>query len=269
VDTEASAKKQALQDVFDRAASTYGGIRYFPLLGQWLVDMAQIPNGAQVLDVACGRGAVLFPAAQQVGPLGQAIGIDLSEGMVQKTDAVIRQLGLTQAKVYQMDAESLQFSDAWFDHILCGFSLQFFPHLEQTLSEFQRILKPKGQVAVTTWGEEDSRWSWYDDLCMAYQAVLKLGSQSLAKREDLFAWFSRAGFVNIQIITKEMDMIYANEDEWWTMQWSISGRAGLERLEPRRLEQFKAEVFDRMQALRQADGFHDRLQAHFTLAIKP
>jgi hypothetical protein len=63
-------------------------------------------------------------------------------------------------------------------------------------------------------------------------------------------------------------MVYANEDEWWTMQWSISGRAGLERLEPGRLEAFKAEVVERMQPLRQADGFHDRLQAHCTIAIK-
>jgi hypothetical protein len=42
---EPSAKKQALQGVFDRSASTYGSIRYFPLLGQWLVEMAQIPGG--------------------------------------------------------------------------------------------------------------------------------------------------------------------------------------------------------------------------------
>jgi len=269
VDIEASAKKQALQGVFDRAASTYGGLRYFPLLGQWLVDVAQIPSGVQVLDVACGRGAVLFPAAQQVGPHGQVIGIDLSEGMVQETRVVLHRLGLTQAKVLQMDAEQLEFPDASFDYVLCGFSLQFFPHLEHTLSEFHRVLKPTGQVAVTTWGEEDQRWSWYGDLRTAYQAVVKLGSQSLDKRDDLFARFSRAGFTNIQIITRELDMIYVDEEEWWTMQWSISGRAGLERLEPKRLGQFKAEVFERMQALRQADGFHDQLQAHCTIAKFP
>ena len=154
-------------------------------------------------------------------------------------------------------------------HVLCGFALQFFPHLEQTLSEFHRVLKPTGQVAVTTWGEEDSRWSWYDNLRTAYQAVAKLGSQSLDKREELLARFSRAGFAKIQITTKEMDMIYADEEEWWATQWSISGRAGLERLEQRRLEQFKAEALDRLQALKQVDGFHHRLQAHVTLAVKP
>ncbi len=269
MDGEASTKKQALQAVFDRAAVTYGDIRYFPPFGQWLVETAQVPIGASVLDVACGRGAVLFPAAEQVGASGQVIGIDLSEGMVQETSVVIQQLGLRQAKTQQMDAEKLQFPDAFFDYVLCGFSLQFFPHLQQTLSEFRRVLKPKGRVAVTTWGEEDSSWGWFDDLRAAYQAVVKLSSQSLDTREALLTQFGQAGFVNIQISTTEMDVVYDTEDEWWNMQWSISGRAGLERLEPKRLEQFKAEVFERMQALRQADGFHDRLQAHCTLAEKP
>ena len=52
------------------------------------------------------------------------------------------------------------------------------------------------------------------------------------------------------------------------MQWSLSARAGLERLEPGRLAELKADVFARMQALRQADGFHDRLLAHCAIAVK-
>ena len=267
-DREALARKQAVQGVFDRAATTYGSVRYFPLLGQWLVEMAQIPGGAHVLDVACGQGAVLVPVAHQVGPGGRVIGIDLSERMVQETAGLLHHLDLTQARVLQMDAEQLEFPDATFDFVVCGFSLQFFPHLEQALSEVRRVLKPAGQIAATTWADRDPRWNWYDDLRKAYQAVVKLSSPGLDRREELLGWFSRAGFANIQIATKELDMVYADEDEWWTMQWSISGRAGLERLEPGRLEAFKAEVHERMQTLRQADGFHDRLQAHCTIAVK-
>ena len=268
MDSEAFTKKQTLQGVFDRAASTYGGIRYFPFFGQWLVDQAQIPAGAHVLDLACGRGAVLFPAARRVGPRGRVVGIDLAGGMVQETGAAIAAEGLDQAKVLQMDAERLEFPDTSFDFVLCGFALQFLPDLDRALSEFRRVLKPAGQAAVTTWGEDDPRWSWYDDLRLANEAVVKLASQSLNKREDLFDRFGRAGFTNIQIDTKEVEMIFVDEEEWWTAQWSISGRAGLERLAPKRLEQFKAEVFERMQALRQPDGFPDRLQAHCTMAVK-
>jgi ubiquinone/menaquinone biosynthesis C-methylase UbiE len=264
-----SAKKDILQGVFDRAAATYGSVRYFPLLGQWLVEMAQIPGGAHVLDVACGRGAVLLPVAQRVGPQGKVIGIDLSGRMVQETDGIVRHLGLAQASVRQMDAERLEFPDATFDIVVCGFSLQFFPHLDEALSEFRRVLRPAGRIAVTTWAQEDPRWNWYDDVRKAYQAVVKLGSGDLDRREELLARFSQAGFANTRVAAKELDMVYEDEDEWWSMQWSISGRAGLERLEPRRLEAFKAEVFERMQTLRERDGFHYRLQAYCTMATKP
>src|SRR5688572_2064554 len=91
-------KKDLLQGVFTRSASSYERIRYFPIFGQWLVDTAQIPTGSRVLDVACGRGAVLFPAAERVGPGGQVIGIDLAEGMARETDMEIQRRGLKQAQ---------------------------------------------------------------------------------------------------------------------------------------------------------------------------
>ena len=180
----------------------------------------------------------------------------------------IQRRGLKQAEARQMDAEHLSFPDSTFDFVLCGFSLQFFPHLEQALSEFRRVLKPGGQVAVTTWSEDDPRWDWFEDLRTAYGAVLKLGSQSLDKPEEVKRWFSQAGFVDIQITSKVIDMIYLDEEEWWNVEWSISGRAGLEKLSPETLEQFKAEAFEQSQAQKQADGFPYRLEALCTTAKK-
>lgn len=259
-------KKDTLQGVFTRSASSYEQIRYFPIYGQWLVDTAQIPEGATVLDVACGRGAVLFPAAQRVGAKGKVIGIDLANGMARETDSEIKRRGLTQAEARQMDAENLDFPDSFFDVVLCGFSLQFFPHLDRALAEFRRVLKPGGRVAVTTWGDDDSRWDWFQDLRTEYGAVLKLGSQSLDTPEVIQNWFSQAGFNDIQIITKDLDMVYRDEEEWWNVEMSISGRAGLEKLSAAMLEKFKAECFARMQPQREADGFHVQLSAFCTTA---
>src|SRR6185503_17037483 len=241
-------KKDILQGVFTRSASSYERIRYFPIFGQWLVETAQIPKGSQVLDVACGRGAVLFPAAQRVGASGHVVGIDLAEGMARETQVEIQRRGLKQAEARQMDAEHLTFPDSSVDFVLCGFSLQFFPHLEQALSEFRRVLKPAGHIAVTTWAADDERWDWFDELRSAYGAVVKLGSQSLDKPEELQRWFSQAGFTDIQITSKELDMVYLDEEEWWNVEWSISGRAGLEKLSPEALEQFKAEAFEKVRA---------------------
>jgi ubiquinone/menaquinone biosynthesis C-methylase UbiE len=230
------------------------------------VDTAKIHPGATVLDVACGRGAVLFPAAQCVGAHGKVIGIDLAQGMADETQSEIQKRGLIQAEARQMDAENLDFPASFFDFVLCGFSLQFFPHLERALSEFRRVLKPGGRVAVTTWGADDSRWDWFEDLRTKYQAVVKLGSQSFDTPDVIQKWFSDAGFGEIQITSKELDMVYHNEEEWWNVEWSISGRAGLEKLSLKALEDFKAECFAQAQSQREADGFHCRLLAFCTTA---
>jgi O-methyltransferase/aklanonic acid methyltransferase len=260
-------RKDTLQGVFTRSATSYEQIRYFPIYGQWLVDTARIPEGGTVLDVACGRGAVLFPAAERVGEQGKVIGIDLAEGMARETGFEIQRRGLAQAETRQMDAETLDFADSFFDTVLCGFSVQFFPHLDRALKEFRRVIKPGGRIAVTTWGEvDDPRWDWYDLLRNEYQANVKLGSNSLNKPEVIETWFSEAGFNDIQIITKDFDMVYRDEEEWWNVEWSISGRAGLEKLSPETLERFKAECFAKMQSQREADGFHFQLSAFCTTA---
>lgn len=261
-------KKDILQGVFTRSAPSYERIRYFPIFGEWLVETAQIPDGAKVLDVACGRGAVLFPAAERVGPSGYITGIDLAEGMARETQMEIQRRGLKQAEARQMDAENLSFPDSSFDFVVCGFSLQFFPHLERALSEFRRVLKPGGHIAVTTWGGDDDGWDWYADLRTMYGAVVKLGSQSLDQPDDIRRWFTEAGFTNIQITSKELDMVYLDEEEWWNVEWSISGRAGLEQLSAEDLERFKAEAFEKVRAHKQEDGFHYRLEAFCTVARK-
>ena len=80
-------KKRWIQAVFDRAAPEYGGERspFFGTFGARLVELAKIAPDMHVLDVACGKGAALFPAAKRVGPQGCVTGIDLSAEMVQQT----------------------------------------------------------------------------------------------------------------------------------------------------------------------------------------
>jgi ubiquinone/menaquinone biosynthesis C-methylase UbiE len=263
------SKKDILREVFNRGAEGYGHIRYFPIFGVWLVENAQIPSGAHILDVACGRGAVLWPAAEKAGPNGRVVGIDLSPGMVQEVNAEAHRRGLKHVEAYAMDAEHLEFPETSFDLVLCGFSLQFFPHLADALLEFKRVLKPGGHVVITTWGEEDSRWDWWGDLRREYGAVMSLGSQSLDTPDEIKKWFDEAGFEDMKIVTKELDMVFADEAEWWNMQWSISGRAGLEKLDAGTLEKFKAEVSSRLQSHKETDGFHDRLQAHCAIVRKP
>jgi len=54
-----------------------GGHDYWDYFGVKLVKLAAILPGSRVLDVGCGTGPSLFPAAEKAGVGGHAVGIDI------------------------------------------------------------------------------------------------------------------------------------------------------------------------------------------------
>src|SRR5438046_7804840 len=84
---DSTNQQEQTAEAWSRAASSYShtGPSFFQYFGKELVDFAPIPSGARVLDVATGRGALLFPAAEKVGQRGEVVGIDYSKGMVETT----------------------------------------------------------------------------------------------------------------------------------------------------------------------------------------
>jgi len=56
------------------------GPDYWEYFGDRLVTHADIPSGAMVLDIGCGTGSSLFPAAWQTGSRGHVTGIDICPG---------------------------------------------------------------------------------------------------------------------------------------------------------------------------------------------
>jgi ubiquinone/menaquinone biosynthesis C-methylase UbiE len=68
------------------------------------VEIVGIAPGQRVLDVASGRGAVLFPAVERVGSAGEAVGVDLAEGMVKAANEDAQRRGFG-TPVRVMDAE--------------------------------------------------------------------------------------------------------------------------------------------------------------------
>ncbi len=266
------AQKQQIAEYFNGIAAPDYGVdaRFFPAMGRRLVELARPPSGARILDVAAGRGAILFWAVEQVGKHGRVIGIDLAEAMVRETAAEIHRRGLTNAEMRQMDAEHLEFPDATFDQVLCGFALFFFPQVSRALAEFYRVLKPGGKVGATTFGESDERMSWYEQLLKDYNISRSIPvTQTLERPAELEVALNHAGFTGIQIIAEDYDSVYDNEEEWWSRLWSSGDRAVLEKLEPDEMKRFKADAFEKIQAFRKADGIHRPYRVLFTLGNKP
>jgi len=143
---------------WDRAADAYARHWHGPLAGlhRELLALAAPRAGERVLDVACGAGVVSIAAADAVGPVGQVLGVDLSEAMVQAASQRALHLGCTRARFARMDAEQLALSDAGFDLALCSLGLMYVPDVGAALRELRRVLRPGGRAVLAVWGERAS-----------------------------------------------------------------------------------------------------------------
>ncbi len=276
MDDAARKQQEEIVSVFSRAAATYDriGPRFFAHFGRRLVERAHLTPGADVLDVAGGRGAVLFAAAQQVGPGGRVRGIDLSADMVRETLADIRHAGWQHVTMQQMDAEQLDFPTAAFDCVLCGFALWFFLQPQRALREFFRVLRPGGRVGLTTWAEDCPYLTWCQrELTASLPPQAPPAFSREAPRFDtparLEVALQQAGFVDIHISMEEAEFVYVQDEEWWLSLWASGLRRRLERLEAPVLAEVKTDMLQKVQALKQADGIHTLFRALCAVGTKP
>lgn len=96
-----------------------------------------IPEGARILDVACGSAA----NAQWFKPRGNYFGCDISVSGLGRA----QQAGL---QLVQGDAEALPFDDGSFDTSIATFALEHAVRPVRMLEEMCRVVRPGGRVIL-------------------------------------------------------------------------------------------------------------------------
>lgn len=251
-----------LAGVFDRAAPTYDrvGDAYHGHFAGRLLDLAALPPDAELLDVACGRGAVLTAAAAR--GIDRLTGIDVSPAMIELAGADLRAAGVADADLRVMDAEHLEFPDGRFDVLTAAFALFFLPDPARAAAEFHRVLRTGGVVAVSTWGDEDDRWSFADDLlATAGSPSRRALQQPFDRAEDVTDLLGTAGFSDLQAHQEETEIRFDSKEQWWEWHWSFSVRGVLEQLTSEALVAFRDGCFREMDALQTGGGYPLRLTA--------
>lgn len=109
------------------------------------VDWLNIPAGGTALDVGCGPGNITAALARATGPDGVALGVDLSESMLER--AVNAEAG-RQVAFVRADAQRLPFRDESFDAVVSLAVLQLIPDPVAAVSEMVRVMRGGRRIAV-------------------------------------------------------------------------------------------------------------------------
>lgn len=102
--------------------------------------------GEKVLDAGSGAGFDCFIAAQQVGPSGKVIGVDMLDTMLEKARASASTMGLPNVEFRKGLLEELPVEDAWADAVISNGVINLCADKQQALSEIWRVLKPGGTL---------------------------------------------------------------------------------------------------------------------------
>jgi ubiquinone/menaquinone biosynthesis C-methylase UbiE len=258
-------RKAQTTATFNRLAPDYdaAGVGCFAHFGRQLIQHLGVEPGQSVLDVATGRGAILLPAAELVGPEGRVVGIDLAEAMVEATRQEIAARGLA-ADVEVMDAEHLAFADAAFDRVLCGFGLMFFPHLDTALQEMRRVLRPAGRIGVSTW-----RISQTDDLAAVLDELGVGGTRPpgwITDPGELAEVLARAHFADIDVRIETTTFRYDDLEQYWHTALGTGERRRLATLDGDQTQQVRLALAQRLRPRQRPTGLFVEASALFALA---
>lgn len=135
---------------YDRLAGVYDTRwrRYIEATARAAREAVALQGGEQVLDVACGTGALLEALGAEHADL-RAVGLDLSLPML---SAARQRLG--RVPLIQAEASRLPLFDRSFDLVFCVNSFHYFRRPLAALHEARRVLRPGGRLVLLDWCDD-------------------------------------------------------------------------------------------------------------------
>jgi ubiquinone/menaquinone biosynthesis C-methylase UbiE len=112
-----------------------------------LLDLADVPAGGRVLDVATGSGNAALAAAR----FGcEVTGIDYVESLLERARerAAVERLPVDFALG---DVENIEYESGSFDAVVSVFGSMFAPDHARAAGEMLRVTRPGGTVALASW----------------------------------------------------------------------------------------------------------------------
>lgn len=177
------------------------------------VALASLRAGEAVLDLGSGGGIDVFLAAKKVGATGKAIGVDMTEDMVDRSRELARKYGYENVEFKLGEIEDLPIEDDSIDVIISNCVINLSPDKMKVFQEAYRVLKPTGRLLISdivTEGELP------DDVKNSYAAWASCIAGALEKNQYLDV-LKRAQFKDIRIVSESTRSIDVSKEHRGTI----------------------------------------------------
>ena len=111
--------------------------------------IADLKPGARVLDLGSGGGLDVFLSAKAVGPTGKAIGLDMTDEMLELARRNQAEAGVTNVEFVKGEIEDIPLPDGSVDVIISNCVINLSSDKPAVFQEAHRVLAPGGRFAVT------------------------------------------------------------------------------------------------------------------------
>jgi arsenite methyltransferase len=157
--------------------------------------VADLHEGETVLDLGSGAGADVLISARRVGPTGRAIGLDMTDEMLELARRNASDGGVENVEFVKGYIEDIPLPDATVDVIISNCVINLAGDKRKVLAEAARVLKPGGRFAVSdVIADEDMDDATRADMA-AYTGCV---AGALTEREFRSA-LAAAGLVDVEI----------------------------------------------------------------------
>jgi len=195
--------------------------RWLPLTVQYhgpLIEQLWLTPGNQLLDVACGPGALVAETAELVGPFGRIVGLDRSPAMLHAAMRLARRKDLMNAAFARGDMPALPFATASFDAVTCAFALANLDVPGAALLEMRRVLRSGGHLGIIVLGPAGSSPGAglllhalaQRALASGHEAGFAAGTPGAVER-----WLTDAGLTQVRSVRLARELRRIDFDDVW------------------------------------------------------